>query len=49
MHRPSRQHNALTKKIEVKAAAIAKAGKKTGKKLKRWKKAAEAYQALVRA
>jgi hypothetical protein len=43
MHRPTRQHKNLLAKIERK---VAQSPKGTGKKAKRWKKAAETFKDL---
>jgi len=43
MHRPTRQHRNLVKKLERKASR----SRRVGKKARRWKKSINDFQALV--
>jgi len=47
MHRPSRQHNHLLLKIARKESLAKARSRKNGKRLKQWRKWAEAYKGLV--
>jgi hypothetical protein len=47
MHRPTRQHNHLVQKIARKESLVKARNRKNGKRLKQWKKWAEAYKALA--
>jgi hypothetical protein len=47
MHRPSRQHNHLLQKIARKESLAKTRNRKSGKRLKQWKKWAEGYKALT--
>ncbi len=47
MHRPTRQHNSLLQKIARKESLAKTRNRKNGKRLKQWKKWAEAYKGLA--
>jgi len=47
MHRPTRQHEHLTAKVEGKKARSAKNEKKPGRKTKKWNKWLAQYAPLV--
>ncbi|WP_170319385.1 hypothetical protein [Polyangium spumosum] len=47
MHRPSRQHQHLIEKIASKESRAKAHNRKPGKRLKQWRKWAEAYKGLA--